>query len=317
MARRRLRQGRDSAAQAVTLVRNAPYTASAIRAGIAGVERGDAAHLAAVHRVVERARPVHGGAVVPNQEVPFAPRVPVHQRRPGRVLHEVAQQEPAVRHRPVEDARRVRGKVEGAPPGARVLQHQRLERPLEPVALVVRELEAERHARVRDRMVHAQAPEARLRLVRQRVVGGAHVRELGIGRDLRQHEGGQHRVAAARVLKRRVGVPEAVRDAVLALAVVRRQERAVRTHVGDVGERLVAEAALVQHADAGLTMKLAVEPGGERELLLARERLVAKDEHRVLVHARPDPLERRRVVDGAEIDCARLGGEHGVELAEA
>ena len=147
------------------------------------------------------------------------------------MLHEVAQQEPAIRHGPVEYPGGVRGEVEGAPPGARIAQYQRLDGPLEPVALLLRELEAERHARIGDRMVHTETLQSGLRLVCQRVVGGPHVRELGIGRDRRQHEGGEHRVAAARVLKRRVGVPEAVRDTVLALPAVRFQHLSVLTDV--------------------------------------------------------------------------------------
>ena len=153
-------------------------------------------------------------------------------------------------------------------------------------------------------------------LVRQRVVGRPHVRELGVGRDRRQHEGGEHRVTAARLLKRRVGVPEAVREAVQALPVLRVHDLAARTDVRDVGERFVAEAALLQDADAGLAVELAVEPGGEVTLLIAGERLVPEHEHCVLVHAGANPLQGLVVVHLAQVDRARLGGEERVELAE-
>ena len=63
-------------------------------------------------------------------------------------------------------------------------------------------------------------------------------------------------------------------------------------------------------------MELPVEPDGEVALLLARERLVPEDEHRVLVHACPYPLEGLVVVHAAQIDRARLGGKKRVELAE-
>ena len=109
-------------------------------------------------------------------------------------------------------------------------------------------------------MVHAEAFERRLRLLGQRLVGGPHVRELGVGRDRRQRDGGEHRIAAARVLKRRVGVPEAVREAVQALPAVSLQDLSTRIDVRDIGDGLVAEAALLQDADAGLAVKLPVEP---------------------------------------------------------
>ena len=63
-------------------------------------------------------------------------------------------------------------------------------------------------------------------------------------------------------------------------------------------------------------MELPVEPDGEVALLLAQERLVPEHEHRVLVHACPDPLEGLVVVHAAQVHRARLGGETRVELAE-
>ena len=111
-------------------------------------------------------------------------------------------------------------------------------------------------------------------------------------------------------------MPEAVRDTVQALPAVRFQHLSSRIDVRDIGECFVAEAALLQNADAGLAVELPVEPDGEVALLLARERLVPEDEHRVLVHARPDSLQGLVVVHAAQIDRARLGGETRVELLE-
>ena len=129
-------------------------------------------------------------------------------------------------------------------------------------------------------------------------------------------EGGEHRVAPAWVLKRCVGMPEAVREAVQALPAVSLQDLSAGIDVRDIGDGLVAEAALLQDADAGLAVKLPVQPGGEVALLLAGESLVSEHQHRVLVHAGPDLLQGLLVVHVAQIDRARLGGEEGVELAE-
>ena len=137
------------------------------------------------------------------------------------MLDQLAQQQPALGHRPVDDPRGVRGEVERPPVRARDRAHQRVDRALERVLLVLRELEAEGLARVGDRVVHAQALEPRLRLVGQRVVGRAHVGELGVRVDGRDDLGREHRVAAGRVLERGVGVPQAVAEAVHAPAVVR------------------------------------------------------------------------------------------------
>ena len=169
---------------------------------------------------------------------------------------------------------------------------------------------------MRDGMVHAEAFQPRLRLLRQRVVCGAHIRELGVGRHRRHHEGGEHGIAPARVLERGVGVPEAVAERVKAPAAVRFHHLPVRFDIRDVRERLVAETVLLQDAEAGLAVELAVEPGGEIELLGARERLVPEHEHGMFVHGRADALEGLLVMRAAEIDRARLGGEMRVKPAE-
>ena len=83
------------------------------------VERGHAPQLAAVGAVVERARPVHGGPVVVDDEVPGPPLVRVHELALRRVLHQLAQQQPALGQRPAKDARRVGGKVDRETRGPR------------------------------------------------------------------------------------------------------------------------------------------------------------------------------------------------------
>ena len=60
-------------------------------------------------------------------------------------------------------------------------------------------------------------------------------------------------------------------------------------------------------------MQRAVEALGEVELLLVGEILVAEHQHRVLVHAGADRLERRAVVHLAKIDRPHFAGEDGRE----
>src|SRR5262249_60831987 len=85
--------------------------------GLGDVEGGHAAKLAAILRVVERRRAVHGRTVVPDHEVADAPGVTVDVLALRRVLRQVAQQKPALGDWPVDDARLVRGQVERAPAG--------------------------------------------------------------------------------------------------------------------------------------------------------------------------------------------------------
>ena len=186
---------------------------------------------------------------------------------------------------------------------------------LERLLLRLGELEAEGLARMRDRVVDAQAFAARLDLPGEGIVGGAHVgvfRVRGYGGD---DLGREHRIASRRILEGRVGVPEAIAERVHAAPVVGADDLAVLVEVRDVAEGLVAEAVLLERADPQLGVEHAVQPLGEIELLVVGERLVAEDEHGVLVHPRPDACEGFRVVRLAQIDGTHLGGEHGMERA--
>ena len=92
--------------------KNGPSGAAGDEGGFGDIERRHAAQLAAVLRVVEGPRAVHRGAVVPDHEVADAPGMAVDELRLGRVLDQVAQEEPPLRDRPVDDPRRVRGYIE-------------------------------------------------------------------------------------------------------------------------------------------------------------------------------------------------------------
>src|SRR5439155_26627737 len=113
-----------------------------------------------------------------------------------------------------------------------------------------------------------------------------------------------------------VGVPEQVAEPVHATAVVGLQELAALVDVRDVGEGLVAEAALAEGGAPGPRVQLAVESLRERQLLVVAERLVTEHEDGVVVHPGPDPRERLAVVHPAELDRAHLRDEVTVQRPE-
>ena len=188
---------------------------------------------------------------------------------------------------------------------------------LEAARLLGGELEAERLARVRDRVVDAQSLEARLRLRGQGVVGAAHVRVLRVRAGGRDDLRGQHRVAARRILERRVGMPEPVPEPVHppavvgprdvpALVEVRDVDRARRCPSGSVPGRPCRSSSGAGRPDAAAKASCSASVKG----------WFAEHQHRVLVHAGPDLVERLGVVRLAQIDRADLGGEVWVQRVE-
>jgi hypothetical protein len=111
-------------------------------------------------------------------------------------------------------------------------------------------------------------------------------------------------------------VPEPVAEGIHAAAMVGLHDLAVLVEVRDVAEGLVAEAVLLERADAELGVEGAVEALGELEVLVVGEGLIAEDEDGELVHAGADAGERVRVVHPPEIDGAHLGHEQRMQLAE-
>ena len=63
-------------------------------------------------------------------------------------------------------------------------------------------------------------------------------------------------------------------------------------------------------------MQRAIEALGEVELISIAEGLVAKDQHRMLIHAGPDLLEGVAFVHGAQIDRAGFGEKASAEAGE-
>jgi len=94
----------------------------------------------------------------------------------------------------------------------------------------------------------------------------------------------QHGIAPRRILERRVGVPEAVAEAIHPAPVARLHELAVLVHVGDVAQRFVAEPVLAQDRGAGSRVQLAVETLGERQLLGIAQRLAAEHQDSEAIH---------------------------------
>ena len=171
------------------------------------------------------------------------------------------------------------------------------------------EVEAEHVARIDDGMMDAQPFDRGAGLLVERIVGGAHVGELGVGPHRRHHPRRQHRVAARRIDERRIGVPQAVGDRGGAHAVVRVPDLAVLVDVGDVGQRLVAEPVVADGRGGRPGMQRAVETLGEVELLFVGELLVAEHQHGVLVHAGADRLQRVAIMHLAQVDRAHFAGE--------
>jgi hypothetical protein len=102
---------------------------------------------------------------------------------------------------------------------------------------------------------------------------------------------------------------KAVAEAVHPAPVARAHQLAVLVHVGDVGQRFVAEPVPAEDGGAGLRVQLAVETLGERELLGIAQRLVAEHENSEAVHALADRLQVRGGVHRAQVYPGDLGRE--------
>src|SRR5262245_54024241 len=111
--------------------------------GLGNVERRDPAQLAAELLVLEGARAMHRGPVVPDHQIADAPGVAIDELPLGGVLDEIAEQEPPFGQRPPDDAGGVRGHIERAAARARERAHQGVDRALQLLLLALGELEAQ------------------------------------------------------------------------------------------------------------------------------------------------------------------------------
>ncbi len=99
--------------------------------------------------------------------------------------------------------------------------------------------------------------------------------------------------------------------------VVRLEDLAAFAHVGNVGQRLVAEAVFRDRRRTGLGVKLTVEALRELHLLTAGKGLLTEDQYRVAVHARANLLQGVAVGDSPQIDRARFSDEGGMNGFES
>ncbi len=166
-------------------------------------------------------------------------------------------------------------------------------------------------------MLRAQAFELRLHVIGQGIVSASHVGEFRVRRHRRHDHREQHRVAPWRVLERRVRVPQAVAKQVLAPPVVGLEDLAALVHVGNVRQRLVAEAVLRDRRHAGLGVELAVETLRELDLLPAGKGLLAENQYRVAIHARANLLQGVAVGNCPQIDRADFSDERGMQRFES
>ena len=79
-------------------------------------------------------------------------------------------------------------------------------------------------------------------------------------------------------------MPQPIAEAVHALAVIGLIDVAVGVEVRDIGQCLVAQPALLEGADAGLGVQLAVQALGKGELFVVTERLVTENKNGMGVH---------------------------------
>ena len=211
-------------------------TYSAACCATVGCSAGDrgAAHVARL-RLVVAAHAVHGLAVVPHHEVMQRPFVDVDEFGLRGVLVEVAQQQPRLRHAHALDGAGMRRQIQRLAAMHRMGAHQPLQHRLEHFLFFVGVIEeAERSARIHQRMLADHVLDLGLGLVVERVIGRAHVGEFGVAA-LRVH----HPRRQQREFRR--DRPERLSECHRQLprlnrcgAAVARQRLAVLAEVGDV-----------------------------------------------------------------------------------
>src|SRR5579863_995848 len=250
---------------------------------------------------VKAAGAVHRRSIVPRDEVAHAPAMAVDESRLRRMLGEVAQQHARFRQRPSHDRASMRGQKQGFAARLRIGSHEAVTDGAEMLALFGREFgEADRLSRIDQRVLAHEILDLRLRLIVERIVGGAHVGELRLA------AAGGNRPPREQGIFRRdrpvgaVGVPQAIGELEQPDPVLGRHDRALAREVGEIGDA-PAEALLLALADvAGRLVALELaKVFGEGDLLLVGEVLAVKDDDRMPLH---------RGVDGADVGFAEGRG---------
>jgi len=172
-------------------------------------------------------------------------------------------------------------------------------------------------ARVAEGVLANQILDLRLGARVEGIVGGAHVRELGVGAPGRNDPSGEEGVLGGNGAKGAVGMPEAITELEEPHAILGGHDLAVLIEVGEVRDA-GTEAMILRFPD--VTERRVVLQGaeveGERDLLLVGEGLLAEDEDGVPVHAR---LDGRHLLaaDGARgVDARDIAGERALQRAD-
>ncbi len=148
----------------------------------------------------------------------------------------------------------------------------------------------------------------------ERVIGGAHVGELGVAAPGRQHSPRQQRILRRDRPERAVGVPQPVAELEKPYPVLGRDDRAVPGQVGQIGNA-GAEPVVFAFPNASRCFVIfqVTKIPGKCDLLRVADVLVAEDEHPVPVHARFDrgpvfAADRLR-----QVDARNLAGKGGMK----
>src|SRR5581483_7729839 len=177
--------------------------------------------------------------------------------------------------------------------------------------------EAERAARIHERMLADEVLDLALGVIVQRIVGRAHVGELGVAAlpvdDARREQG----VLGGDRPERAVRMPQHVAEVKQALAAVAGERPAILAEVGDVVHPDHQPLVLGLGDVAAARILDGAEVDGERHLLLVGQLLAGKHQHGILVHAGLDGRHVRGRNGLADVDARNLADENGMELADA
>ena len=183
------------------------------------------------------------------------------------------------------------------------------------MAFVVGEVgEAQLAARVDQRVFADQVLNFGLGGLVERVVGGAHVGELGVAAVASHDAPAQQRVARRHDAEGGIGVPQPVAQRGHAAAVVAFESPVVLVEVGDVGEGLAEAHRGRRQGRVGAFLQRP-EVAREGELLLVRQVLARQHQYGMLVHAGLEGGNLGRRQRPRRIYAGHLGADAGMEGA--
>ena len=234
------------------------------------------------------------------------------------VLVEVAQQQPSLRHAHALDGAGMRGQVQRLAAVHRVRAHQALQHRLEHLLFLVGVVEeAERAARIHQRVLADHVLDLGLGLLVECVVGRAHVGEFGVAAVRVHHPRRQQRELCRDRAERAVGMPEAVAEIEQVGPAVAGQRLAVLAEIGDVVEPGAEAILVLLHDRAAMRLLALAEIQRKGQLLLVGDVLAVEYQHGVFVHRRLDLarlLLRQRL---AQIEAGHLADKMLVQLADS